>query len=326
MRPGTLRLSGLPDRIALWLGRRSPHTLPQTLDRRRIYVLPTGAGMGFAAALLVMLTGAINYGLSLGYALVFLLFGIGMSATVHAFRNLLGVTITRMHVEPVFAGQTATLQTLIENRAAYRRAGLTLRCGEADSRIDLEAGASTDIALELPTSRRGWMPVGHLRVSTTWPLGLVRAWSVLHPGLSCLVYPAPEREPPRLPEAGADEPQGPLARRSGDDDFAGLRPHRLTDSPRHVAWKAAASGGPLLTKEFAAQQGASLMLDWMVLHGLDDELRAARLTAWAMTAERRGLRYALRTPEGLLDADSGPQHLRTCLARLALARSRHEHA
>jgi uncharacterized protein (DUF58 family) len=325
MRSYAFRLAGLPERFALWLGRNSLHTLPQTLDRRRIYVLPTGAGMGFAAALLVMLVGAINYGLSLGYALVFLLFGIGMSATVHAFRNLLGVTITRMHVEPAFAGQSATLQTLIENRATCRRAGLSLRCGEAESRIDLEAGTSTDIALEVPTERRGWMPIGSLRVGTTWPLGLVRAWSVLRPGLSCLVYPAPEPQPPHLPEAGTETPQGALSRHNGDDDFAGLRPHRLTDSPRHVAWKAAASGGPLLTKGFAAQQGASVLLDWMTLYGLDDDARAARLAAWVMMAERRGLRYALRTPEGLLDADTGQQHLRNCLARLALARSNHEH-
>lgn len=325
MRLPALSLEGLPDRIALWLGRRAPHSLPQTLDRRRIYVLPSGAGMGFAAALLVMLVGAINYGLSLGYALVFLLFGVGLSATVHAFRNLLGVTVTRLHVEPVFAGQTATLQVLVENRASYRRAALTLRCGTAEARCNLEPGASADITLNLPTARRGWMPIGHLRIGTTWPLGLVRAWSVLRPGLACLVYPAPESNPPRLPEAGSEEPRGPVSRRSGDDDFAGLRAHRITDSPRHVAWKAAASGGPLLTKEFAAQQGNSLLLDWTTLYGLDDDTRAARLTAWAMAAEGRGLRYALRTPEGTLEADCGPPQLRTCLARLAVARSRHEH-
>jgi hypothetical protein len=79
-----------------------------------------------------------------------------------------------------------------------------------------------------------------------------------------------------------------------------------------------------LTKEFAAQQGISLLLDWNRLHGLNDDARAARLTAWVLAAEGRGVRYALRTPEGLLDADGGPQHLRICLARLALAHSRHE--
>jgi hypothetical protein len=277
MRSYAFRLAGLPERFALWLGRNSLHTLPQTLDRRRIYVLPTGAGMGFAAALLVMLVGAINYGLSLGYALVFLLFGIGMSATVHAFRNLLGVTITRMHVEPAFAGQSATLQTLIENRATCRRAGLSLRCGEAESRIDLEAGTSTDIALEVPTERRGWMPIGSLRVGTTWPLGLVRAWSVLRPGLSCLVYPAPEPQPPHLPEAGTETPQGALSRHNGDDDFAGLRPHRFA-APRGMEGSGFGRS--------VADQGVCCAAGRQRVARLDD-------LVWS------GRRRACRTPRGL---------------------------
>lgn len=44
---------------------------PIRLGQRRIYVLPSAAGIAFALALLVMLLAAINYNLSLGYALVF---------------------------------------------------------------------------------------------------------------------------------------------------------------------------------------------------------------------------------------------------------------
>ena len=43
------------------------------LTQRRVFVLPTRQGLAYAVSLLVMLVGAINYNLSLGYALVFLL-------------------------------------------------------------------------------------------------------------------------------------------------------------------------------------------------------------------------------------------------------------
>lgn len=317
------RLEAIPDRAAAWLGRRGPTKLPVQLTQGRIYILPSGAGMAFGMALIVLLIGAINYGLSLGYGLVFLLFGAALSATVQSFRNLLGLNITRLRIDPVFAGEPATLQILLENPTSLRRPALRLRCGTAESLATLEAVSSADIDIPLPTTQRGWMPVPAIRIGTRWPLGLVRTWSLLRPELNCLVYPAPEAGAPPLPRGNSRETAGRLTRFSGDDDFAGLRPHRLTDSPRHVAWKAAASGGPLLTKEFAAQQGTSLLLDWHSLHGLGDDARAARLTAWVLAAEGLGMRYALRTPEGLLDAASGPHHLRTCLARLALARSRH---
>src|SRR5690606_4630090 len=71
-----------------WLFRvGAPETAPIRLTQRRIYVLPTAAGLGFAIALVVMLVTSINYNLSLGYALVFLLGGAATASIVHAFRN-----------------------------------------------------------------------------------------------------------------------------------------------------------------------------------------------------------------------------------------------
>lgn len=77
-----------------WLFRiGAPETAPIRLTQRRIYVLPTRAGLGFAAALAVMLVTSINYNLSLGYGLVFLLGGAATASIVHAFRNLLGLSL-----------------------------------------------------------------------------------------------------------------------------------------------------------------------------------------------------------------------------------------
>ena len=56
-----------------------------------------------------MLTGAINYNLALGHALVFLLAGLALVGMVHAFRNLHGLVITPGRCGPVFAGEVALL-------------------------------------------------------------------------------------------------------------------------------------------------------------------------------------------------------------------------
>ena len=56
-------------RIGQWLQwlrhRHAPEPGTIVLGQRRIYILPTRQGLGFALALLVMLIGAINYNLSL---------------------------------------------------------------------------------------------------------------------------------------------------------------------------------------------------------------------------------------------------------------------
>lgn len=53
---------------------------PIVLTQRRIFIVPSGAGLLFVVVLCVMLLGAINYDLSLGHALVFLLAGLGIVA------------------------------------------------------------------------------------------------------------------------------------------------------------------------------------------------------------------------------------------------------
>src|SRR3981081_499344 len=43
------------------------------LNQRRVFIIPTKAGLGFGAMLLTLFIGSVNYTLSLGFALTFLL-------------------------------------------------------------------------------------------------------------------------------------------------------------------------------------------------------------------------------------------------------------
>ena len=52
--------------------------------------------------------------------------------------------------------------------------------------------------------------------------------------------------------------------------------------------------------------------------GLDLEDRLSQLCRWAVDAEARGQRYALRLPDRELPADRGGAHLSRCLTALAL--------
>jgi hypothetical protein len=117
----------LTERFAAWaLRTRPPEPVPIVLGQRRIYVLPTRAGLMYALVLLVLLIGAINYNLSLGYGLVFLLAGLGVVTILHSFRNLAGITLTVGAPAPVFAGETARFPLLLHNPDARERRLLRL--------------------------------------------------------------------------------------------------------------------------------------------------------------------------------------------------------
>jgi uncharacterized protein (DUF58 family) len=290
------------------------------LTQRRVYILPTGAGIAYAVALGVMLIGAINYNLSLGYALVFLLAGLGHAAILHTFRNLVGLRISPGRCEPVFVGELAHFSIAIENNRTQQRYAIKLHLpDQPPQEIDVAAAASALPVLTLPARQRGWLPLPRITIATTYPLALVRAWSYALPVQRCLIYPAPAEHAPPLPQA-PDTAQGAARGGSGAEDFVGLRRHQPADPPRHVAWKTAARvDGPLLTKEFGGAGRQRLKLDWHALAAsLSVEQRLSVLTRWVQQAQQIGASWSLHLPDAELPEGHGDVHYHACLKALAL--------
>ena len=294
---------------------------PIVLTQRRIFILPTRSGLLFSVVLGVMLIGAINYTLSLGHALVFLLAGLGLVAMVHTFRNLVALRIRAGRSEAVFAGETAHFPITLENTHHQARRALEFAFAQQPSiLLDIPPGAQAVIAIPCSTVKRGRLNPGRITLSTTYPLGLFRAWSYPHPELSCLVYPAPLTTP--LPPASATALSGLRQGDTGQEDFTGLRLHQPNDSPRHIAWKTVAhdiDGRPLLIKQFAGGATEELWLDWsMTPSDSSIETRLSILCGWILAVASLSVRFGLRLPSLELTPDQGSTHRDTCLEALAL--------
>lgn len=312
--------STLGKRLDSWLFRIRPaESGPIQLIQRRIFVLPSGAGLLLGLTLLAMLLGAINYSLGLGFALTFLLAGVALSSLLQAFRNLLGLSIRPGSCAPVFAGEPANFTLLVHNPRPTPR--LALQCwikGCPVTDFQVSAEATAHVALVRPTRKRGRLEIGRVLLETRFPLGLIRAWSVFTPDASCLVYPQPEANPPPLP-TGPSNAQAHQQGAFGHDDFAGLRNHLATDSPRHIAWKVYAREGPLMVKEFAGGDAGEIVLDWETLPmDLATEARLSRLTAWVCQAAALGLPFSLKLPGLWIPPSAGTPHASRCLEALAL--------
>jgi uncharacterized protein (DUF58 family) len=312
----------LYDRFTTWALRvRSPEPVPVMLSQRRVYVLPTRAGLLYAVSLIVILIGAINYNLSLGYGLVFLLAGLGVTTILHTFRNLAGLSITVGACAPVFVGDTARFPLILHNADSRPRHLIRGSLpGQMTIATDVPAAGSARTLLPLPATQRGWLAMPRATLATIWPLGLIRAWSYTVPALTCLIYPKPADAVPPVPTFG-DLQGGSLPSDTGDEDFAGLRRHKPSDPPHHVAWKTVARQGPhaaLQTKQFSGTAAPSLWLDWATLPGMDVETRLSVLTRWVLDAEAAGLNWGLRLPGKEIPQAHGPDHTHTCLKALAL--------
>ena len=296
---------------------------PVVLGARRLYILPTRAGLVFALLLLGLLVGAINYGLSLAYLFTFWFAATAVVAMLHTQRNLSGLVVLAETTPAVFAGETARFRLRASNAGTLARRGIQLEhlAGQGTP-ADIPVAGSAFLELPLPQGARGWHRPGRFAIASTWPLGLFRCWSVLELDWGVLVYPRPADTALPLPESDAqDEADGTSARREGQE-FAGLRVYQPGDPPRRIAWKAAARGGEhLLSKTYAGSQDRRLWLTWRQAPEADGEARLSRLTRWVLDAHAGGMLYGLKLPGRTLPPNMGEAHLRQCLEALA----RHGH-
>jgi hypothetical protein len=112
-------------RIADWIaGRHGPEAGDVTLDRRRVYILPTAPGLAFGVVTLILLIGSINYMLQLGYLLTFLVASMAVVGMHHTHSNLAQIVLRGVQVEPVYAGDVAAF----ESRYRIQRRSIVSRC------------------------------------------------------------------------------------------------------------------------------------------------------------------------------------------------------
>jgi uncharacterized protein (DUF58 family) len=295
------------------------------LSQRRVFIVPTRAGIGYALLLLIMFIGAINYSLGLGYALTFMLAGCGCVDMVLTTKNLAGLHLAPGRAAPVFAGEAASFEVRLINRSRRDRYSVRidfLAAGAPRHVADVPAGGAATLLLTTPAAERGWLTAPRVRLLTRFPLGLFQAWSYWQPDLRALVYPAPAADAGPLPLAARATGDG--SGLAGQDDFAGIRTYQDGDPMRHLAWRQIARfdpslGAPLVSKHFEGGAASELTLDFDALPGtLDTELRLARLTRWVLEAERRQLPYGFRLGALRLAPALGQEQREACLRALAL--------
>ena len=300
------------------------------LNQRRVFILPTRAGLMLAAMLIALLLGSINYSLSLGFALTFLVVGVAWVAMIHTFRNLAHLHLRPARVEPVFAGELADYRVVVRNDARFDRYALRMRTAEpkdyrseANATISCDPAARAEVGVTMPVMAptRGRQPMPRVTLETRFPLGLWRAWSYWQPDLVALVYPQPAPHGSPLPAALGEGRTSDAHGARGSEDFAGIRPYAAGDPARHIAWRAMAKNpeGKTLTKLFDGSAGGELWLDFddARLQTADKEAALSLMTRWVLDCEVAELRYGLRMPGVVRAPDRGASHRAACLEALA---------
>src|SRR5437764_4989198 len=132
-------------KVANWIyGFTPPERGLVVLVHRRVYIVPTQLGYLFGMTLLILLVGSINYALSLGFALTFLLAGMALAGMVHTARNLARMAVSAGRCEPVFAEEPAQFRLHLDARSAFDRPAILARHLGSGSQLVIDVPALSD--------------------------------------------------------------------------------------------------------------------------------------------------------------------------------------
>jgi uncharacterized protein (DUF58 family) len=309
--------------VSAWArSRQGEDHAPLTLQSRRIYILPTRAGLVASLLLFVMFLAGLNYQNSLALLLCFQLVGFALVSMYECHGSLNGLTISSAHAESAFAHGYGELQVGFYNAGATTRRSLRLRATDvAPKFFEVAPHSASLVSVRYLALSRGRQRIDRVQISCDAPLGLFRAWTWLHLPLEALIYPAPIRLRPLPPPVGLPQHSERERRLSGEEEWAWLRPYQDSDPLRRVAWKAYARGAPLMVAHYDAPAGAQRVLGLDTLHDLPLERALSQIADWVLECERHGDSYALDLRQREVAAGHGLAQRRKCLEALALYES-----
>ena len=307
-------------RVEQWARKRQgSDPLPLQLLGRRLYILPTRAGLGFALLLFVMLVAGLNYTNSLALFLTFTLAAFMLVGMHECQRTLQGLELVQAQAADCHAGGEGLLELRFSNPARLPRRALTIGSpGSPATSFEADGNGVVTVHLRFQAAQRGRQRLERLELASTAPFGLFRCWTWLYLPVAAIVYPRLAGTRP-LPAASAGRlaPQS-AANLPGEDEWAGLRAYQSGDSPRSIAWKAWARGAPLLVAQYAGSGGSDYLLGFTGLESLDLEARLSQLAAWIIECARLDAACGLRLPGAEVPLGRGAAHRTVLLRQLAL--------
>lgn len=293
------------------------------MSGRSFAVYPTKVFAGLMFVVATMWYAAASQNNTASYLLLFVTLSVFAVSIPQTLLNVTRLQVSAEAIKPTFAGQEAAVSIEIANRSRQSRRSCVLSLPNVDAAPEtvdeIAPQRAARVTLRFPAEARGQHELSRIELRSMYPLGFFAARRAFAIRQSYVVYPAPSGDP-KLPTAPRKARSHVEALTGEGDDYAGVRAYVPGESQRHIDWKAVARGQPLMTKQFTAESGDAVRLDFAATTGRDVEEKLSQLALWIIEAERARRRYELRLPGAYFAAASGEMHYHRCLRALALHR------
>ena len=309
-------------RFLQWLNRRMPAKQSQKLTSKNIFIFPSWFGFSYLLFVLLLFLLGTNYQNNVIVLLSYLLASFFITAMLHAFYNLSGLTVSSQLSEKAHAYQPFSIEVRLTTDKS--RHGLSLAYPDQAS-VEVNAfDEESRVQVPLYFEKRGRHTLGRLKISSEYGFGLFHCWTRIDFGSKVTIYPKPLRVMKAIPlhsvNDDGDHEESQISPQRGYDEFYELSSYQRGESLAHVAWKQVAKGREWQTKRYQQAQGQPQWLDFQQIpvHGVEKKLQA--LSFLVSQCHKQGQVFGLKLDKVTIAPNSGTEHLHQCLTELALFR------
>lgn len=293
--------SRFKQQIRQWIAKRFQVDRSKTLLQKDILVFIHTHGFLYLALILITFIAGINYGNNLILGFCFLLSAILCISFYLTFKQLHALHIEVVNIEVGQVGQVLTLKLFLKQKSNVARY-LQIQWHDQEQIFYLDQ-AQQSLELGFFPQQRGEYAFDAIKIYSTYPLGLVRAWTYLN--LKQKVWIAPKAY-----DWQKEHKNQPSHTNDSLDEFRELRTFQQGDSYQNVAWKQVARGQGFFIKMFEAQANHQhLEIDYQQIPAQSHEEKLSFMMGLIEQCEQFGDDYALILPHARMESGQGSSQL-----------------
>ncbi len=296
-------------KLQTWLNRRFQYRAGRTLKQKDVLVFIDQQGLLYVVLILITFVAGINYANNLVLGFCFLISAILCISFYLTFKQLHALSVEITLPETGRVGEALTLRLFFKQQTSTPRY-LFLKCGDQLQQLMVQ-GLSQTTEIHLLADQRGVYPMPRILLYSTYPLGLVRAWTYFY--LSDEIWIAPRAQDFQWEDHA-------FANRGLPDmnEFHDLRLFQAGDSFQAVSWKQLARGQGLYVRQFEDQQDKQrLSIDYAHMparlhehsqeqpHNQSHEQKLSLMMGLVDSCEQRQIQYQLILPRAELAYGQG---------------------
>lgn len=209
--------------------------------KARIYIMPTRMGGYLNGLIFLMFLLSVGYSNNLLLIFTLFLFGLNLIWVIQTHYHLHALKLDSLIIQDGFAEEATPVKVFWKKTPeGLQKWNLRLFGDDFDFRI------SDEMTVTFP--KRGVWDIQHLRISSSMPFGLYKAWIYVPVNVKSFSYPAKLKDVPALTVDNSFHEGEFSTMKPGPHDVWNLGPYQGEES-RKISWKHYARTGELVVKE-----------------------------------------------------------------------------